>query len=81
MDRKEAQAEEELRYSEEMKNRAEMKQSLADNGVCHKNNQRKQTKREQEHSQNTRQYQLNVLIQSLLCLPRALFHFPKCAVC
>lgn len=63
MDREEKQAKEELKYSEEMKNGTEMKQSHADNGVSHKNNQRKPSKQEQEHSQNTRQYQINRLIQ------------------
>lgn len=59
MDRKETKDKEELRYSEERKNWAEMKQSCAHKGVRHKNNQRKQTKQEQEDSQNTKQYQVN----------------------
>lgn len=63
MDRKEKKDKAELRYSEELENRAEMKQSCGDKGVRHKNNQRKQTKQEREDSQNTRQYQINRLIQ------------------
>lgn len=38
-----------------------MKQSCADKGVRHKNNQRKHTEQEQEDSENKRQYQINRL--------------------
>lgn len=36
----------ELRYGEELQYRAEIKQSHADKGVAHKNNQRKRIKQE-----------------------------------
>lgn len=46
MDRKKER--QKLRYSEKLKNRAGVKQSRADKGVRHKNNQGKQTKQAQK---------------------------------
>lgn len=80
MDRKEEKDKEELRYSEELKNRAEMKQSHADKGVRHKNNQREQTKQEREDNRHTRQYQINRLIQRPTVFTKRPVSLPCCVL-